>query len=111
LDFSLDLCPFHSSCQPFGPEPFGNELPSGLSLRVEDKAELLTVEGLSAFSDQLAILMGAVPPIILICLEECFVVKKYYDDRWLKKRSLYMATPAKQIKHPYIAINKKMRGG
>ena len=22
-----------------------------------------------------------------------------------------MATPAKQIKHPYIAINKKMRGG
>jgi hypothetical protein len=29
----------------FGPEPFGNELPSGLSLRVEDKAELLTAEG------------------------------------------------------------------
>ena len=30
---------------PFGPEPFGNELPSGLSLRVEDKAELLTADG------------------------------------------------------------------
>jgi len=30
---------------PFGPEPFGNELPSGLSLRVEDKTELLTAEG------------------------------------------------------------------
>jgi hypothetical protein len=29
----------------FGPEPFGNELPSGLSLRVEDKAELLTADG------------------------------------------------------------------
>ena len=30
---------------PFGPEPFSNELPSGLTLRVEDKAELLTAEG------------------------------------------------------------------
>ena len=37
LKFSVNL--------PFGPEPFGNELPSGLSLRVEDKAELLTAEG------------------------------------------------------------------
>ena len=28
-----------SVIRPFGPEPFGNELPSGLSLRVEDTAE------------------------------------------------------------------------
>jgi len=27
------------------PEPFGNELPSGLSLRVEDKAEWLMARG------------------------------------------------------------------
>ena len=25
--------------------------------------------------------------------------------------SFYMATPAKQIKHPYITANKKLRGG
>ena len=36
---------FSLRAQPFGPEPFGNELPSGLSLRVEDKAELLMAEG------------------------------------------------------------------
>ena len=33
---------------PFGPEPFGNELPSGLSpefVGIEDKAELLMAEG------------------------------------------------------------------
>jgi hypothetical protein len=34
-----------SVIRPFGHEPFGNELPSGLILRVEDKAELLTAEG------------------------------------------------------------------
>jgi hypothetical protein len=53
------------SCQPFDPEPFGNKL----------KAELLTVEGLLAVSSQPSILTGSFPPVILMCLDQCFIVK------------------------------------
>jgi hypothetical protein len=40
----------------FDVEPFGHELPSGLSLRVEDKAEWLRRnEGCSVFSNRLCL--------------------------------------------------------